>query len=45
MKKVYKKQLGLLKEYGQESVKSGAHIGLMFYAVIIAFGVIVYHTM
>ena len=45
MKTVFTKQLGLLKEYGQESVKSGAHIGLMFYVVIIAFGVIVYHTM
>ena len=45
MKTVFKKQLDLLKEYGQDSVKAGAHIGLMFYVVIIAFGVILYQTM
>lgn len=45
MKKVFEKQLDLLKEYGQDSVNSGAHIGLMFYVVIIAFGVILYQTM
>ena len=40
-----KKQLHALKAYGNEAVEANAHQGLIFYIVIIAFGILVYQTM
>jgi hypothetical protein len=40
-----RKQLQALKEYGQKAYESNAHIGLAFYIVVIALGVILYNNM
>lgn len=39
-----KRQVKLFNEYMQESVEAGAHIGLVFFIAIIAFGVWVFQT-
>lgn len=43
--KAISKQINLLKQYGNESYNSGAHIGMIFFVVIILFGIAIFKTM
>jgi hypothetical protein len=45
MKRIINKQLQSLKEYGGEAVEANAHIGLIFYIVVIGLGYLLYTTM
>jgi hypothetical protein len=45
MKKIIAKQLAVLNAYLNDAFKSNAHIGFLFYVVVIGLGVAIYSTM
>jgi hypothetical protein len=45
MKKIFKHQVQALVNYKNEAIASNAHIGLIFYIVVISLSIALYQTM